>query len=402
MKNTGDIRIDKIMPVLKAEWKKEKFEKVLLRTPTVKRLNLTDLLPIGELAVVDQGENLVAGYIDNMDCRYAGEIPVIIFGDHTRRIKYIDFPFGISADGCKIFKPKDFLDIKFFYHYLCSLDISSQGYSRHYKFLKEIDVPIPNIDEQQKIAKRLEFLLNIINSANERLNKIPSIIKRFRQSVLSAACSERLTEDWREGKDLPEWEEKRIGDIFDTQLGKMLSKKAYDPALTMLPYLRNANVQWGRIETDDILQMGFNEREISKFTLESGDLLMCEGGDIGRCALWDSQIKNCLYQKALHRIRPKDRTKVTTKWLYYYFVFTSLNGRLYEGISETTIKHLPQDRLVEIVIPLPPLAEQEEIVRRVDKLFALADKIEERCNKVKRQLERAEKAIYAKAFRGEL
>jgi len=98
----------------------------------------------------------------------------------------------------------------------------------------------------------------------------------------------------------------RLADAFETQLGKMLSQKAHignDPK----PYLRNKNVQWGRIEIKDILKMDFNAREREKFRVRSGDLLVCEGGEPGRAAVWQGEMAECYYQKALHRLAPKRR-----------------------------------------------------------------------------------------------
>ena len=333
---------------------------------------------------------------------------ILIAGNGFFNVKYYNGKFDAYQRTYVLMSFTEFGKYVFRYIQFKLDDITSDNRGSTIRYIRIGDlsnykIPLPpTIEEQRKIVEQLEQLLGKINSANERLNKIPALLKRFRQSVLSAACSGRLTDDWREGKELVEWENKRIGDVFNTQLGKMLSKKAFEPDLTMLPYLRNANVQWGKIDVNDVLEMGFSEREIKKFTLELGDLIMCEGGDIGRCAIWKNQLENCLYQKALHRVRPKDNKEVTTKWLFYYFNLISLDGRLYEGISETTIKHLPQDRLVEILIPLPPLPEQEEIVRRVDMLFGLADKVEARYNAVKTALSRAERAVYAKVFRGEM
>jgi type I restriction enzyme, S subunit len=300
------------------------------------------------------------------------------------------------------------INSKFIWRYLCTIEdqLKEKGKGLGVsnvsaKDIKSLPIVIPPINIQEKIVERLELLLGKINKANERLEKIPAILKRFRQSVLASACSGKLTADWREENGCGEWESDKIANVCDTQLGKMLSKKAYEKGLKMLPYLRNANVQWGYFDISDMSVMGFTQREIEKFTLKNNDILMCEGGEIGRCAIWQNQIESCLYQKALHRIRPK-RSNLIPKWIYYFFYDISNSGKLIETTSETTIRHLPQDRLVEIIIPLPPVPEQEEIVRRVDKLFDLADKIEQRYKNAKAQLARAEKSIYAKAFRGEL
>src|SRR4051794_40289628 len=91
--------------------------------------------------------------------------------------------------------------------------------------------------------------------------------------------------------------------VADVQLGKMLSPKA-KTGTHYFRYLRNTNVQWGRIDTSDLAQMDFSDHERKKFELRFGDLLVCEGGEPGRCAVWRNEIADCYYQKALHRVRP--------------------------------------------------------------------------------------------------
>jgi type I restriction enzyme, S subunit len=98
------------------------------------------------------------------------------------------------------------------------------------------------------------------------------------------------------------WERKKIGELFDVQLGKMLNEKAKQGDL--YPYLANFNVRWGTFDLTKLNMMHFNENEKRKFSLKYGDLLMCEGGEIGRCAVWNKLDENIYYQKALHRLRP--------------------------------------------------------------------------------------------------
>jgi hypothetical protein len=108
------------------------------------------------------------------------------------------------------------------------------------------------------------------------------------------------------GEHCTAWHVERLSDVFEVQLGKMLSAKAR-VGKSPKPYLRNKNVQWGTIDTNEIIEMDFNAREMEKFRLRSGDLLMCEGGVPGRTAIWRDEIAECYYQKAIHRLRPLNR-----------------------------------------------------------------------------------------------
>lgn len=111
----------------------------------------------GRLPVVDQGQDFVAGYTDDASYEFRSEsLPVVIFGDHTRLVKYVDFPFAMGADGVKVLKPGEHCDAKYLYHYLRQVRIPNAGYSRHYKFLKELRIPLPSLPEQRRIAEILD------------------------------------------------------------------------------------------------------------------------------------------------------------------------------------------------------------------------------------------------------
>ncbi|MFI5062467.1 MAG: restriction endonuclease subunit S [Streptosporangiales bacterium] len=161
----------------------------------------------------------------------------------------------------------------------------------------------------------------------------------------------------------PGWAKTTLGEIADTSLGKMLDRgKATGEHA--VPYLRNVNVQWGRVDLDDVLTMDIIPDERDFFWLEPGDLLVCEGGEIGRCAIWSGQSERMAYQKALHRVRP--RRGVDAKYLRYLMEHMSLAGLLAPYSTGSTIKHLPQQQLRRISLYLPPSAEQRRIVSTLE------------------------------------
>ncbi|MCK4830212.1 restriction endonuclease subunit S, partial [bacterium] len=113
-------------------------------------------LPEGHIPVVDQGQELISGYTDDETAVFNKDLPVVLFGDHTRIIKFVDFPFALGADGVKVLHPLKHLHSKFLYFFLNSVEIPSRGYSRHFKFLKEISIPVPPPSEQQRIVEILD------------------------------------------------------------------------------------------------------------------------------------------------------------------------------------------------------------------------------------------------------
>jgi len=159
------------------------------------------------------------------------------------------------------------------------------------------------------------------------------------------------------------WPVVRLGDVAHTALGKMLDK-AKSKGHAQVPYLRNVNVQWGRIDTEDLLTMELDDNERERFAVEAGDLLVCEGGDIGRCAIWHGRAEYLAYQKALHRIRPGDR--LDTLYLRYLLEHHALSGQLAKLATGTTIAHLPQQQLRRVPVPLPPIDVQRRVVNLLE------------------------------------
>lgn len=154
-----------------------------------------------------------------------------------------------------------------------------------------------------------------------------------------------------------QWETKKLGDVADFYLGKMLDKKKNKGEL--LPYLANVNVRWGEFELGDLREMRFENREKERYGLEHGDIVMCEGGEPGRCAIWKNQIPGMMFQKALHRIRPNDC--LDNRFLYYCFLNRGQEGGFDQYCTGSTIKHLPRQNLAMVEVSVPPLATQQSI-----------------------------------------
>ena len=159
----------------KSRWEYKKFEDALLKVKYTRKIQNSDYLPNGIVPVVSQEETFISGYWDNRDDAFKVDSPVVIFGDHSRVVKYVDFDFVLGADGVKILKPINGLNARFFYHFLKWYDVPSLGYSRHYKLLKEIDVPIPSLSEQQHIVEELDLLSSIIEKKKAQLNELDNL-----------------------------------------------------------------------------------------------------------------------------------------------------------------------------------------------------------------------------------
>jgi len=172
-----------------------------------------------------------------------------------------------------------------------------------------------------------------------------------------------------------DWELRYLGDEFATQLGKMLSPKS-STGNDLLPYLRNANVQWGKILFADLLRMNFSETERSKYSVKIGDLMVCEGGVIGRSALVRNLPQDLYFQKAIHRVRPKSQN-TSNEYLYYHMCRAFEYEKIYGDLSaKTTIAHLPKRQLESLKLPFPNKKVQNEIVSRLDVIAARLETVE--------------------------
>ena len=190
------------------------------------------------------------------------------------------------------------------------------------------------------------------------------------------------------------WATAPLGDIADIQLGKMLDKARNRGAPT--PYLRNINVRWGSFNLDDLLTVPLDETERDFFSVRDGDLMVCEGGEPGRCAVWRGGETDIKYQKAIHRVRLE--AGISPELIANYLRLLADAGMLEERFTGTTIKHLPRTAFMRLSIPLPPLPEQRRIVAKLDRLSARSRAARDHLARTAALAARAKQAILAAAF----
>ncbi|MTW48198.1 restriction endonuclease subunit S, partial [Escherichia sp. JL983] len=153
------------------------------------------------------------------------------------------------------------------------------------------------------------------------------------------------------------WVHAKLGDYIDSNLGKMLDQNKNKGDFH--PYLGNSNVRWGYFDLENLSLMKFEEHESDRYGIRKGDLIICEGGEPGRCAIWEDDVPNMKIQKALHRVRPLPG--LTSEYLYYWFLYFGRTGQLDAYFTGTTIKHLTGKALSELPIEIPPIDEQKHI-----------------------------------------
>ena len=162
-----------------------------------------------------------------------------------------------------------------------------------------------------------------------------------------------------------EWPVFPLSKIASSRLGKMLDKKK-QTGLYQRKYLANANVQWFSFDLNDLNQMDFNEDDQQEFSLVNGDLLVCEGGEIGRCAVWREEINDCYFQKAIHRVRCNTEMILPEYLAHSFFYHSQKNGFADIVSSKATIAHLPGDKLKTMGVIVPPIELQQQFVSFVE------------------------------------
>ena len=186
------------------------------------------------------------------------------------------------------------------------------------------------------------------------------------------------------------WEKVKLGEVTDSCLGKMLDQ--HKNKGDYQPYLANVNVRWGEFDLEDLPLMKFEESEQERYGLKCGDLVICEGGEPGRCAIWKEQIPNMKIQKALHRVRVHDC--LDYRYLFYWFLLAGKTGELNQYFTGATIKHMPGQKLKEVVIDKPPL----EIQHRIADILSAYDNLIENNQKQIKLLEEAAQRLYKEWF----
>ncbi len=301
----------------------------------------------------------------------------------------------IVSTGFSVHRPKkNELDGEYLLHYLkhnyfhrqknkfCTGAIQSAISN---KGIEKIMLPVPTFSDQQHIANILSKVENLIAQRKESIRLLDAFLKSTFLEMFGDPNSNSK-----------KWKLLQIKDIGHSRLGKMLDKKKII-GNNLKPYLRNSNVLWFDFKLDDLLEMDFDQKDIKEFSLEQGDILMCEGGEIGRCAIWKNQLKECYFQKAIHRIR-LDREKALPEYFVYMFWIYTTNGGLNKYMNAATISHLTGEKLKKMKLPIPPIKLQAQFAQIVKKTEALKAQYQQSLQEFRNLYG----SLSQRAFRGEL
>ena len=288
-----------------------------------------------------------------------GDILFVTRNPHLRKCAVVDFA-GICSEKTLVIATKDetvlcqkylagVMQSDDFWDFLEENKSGSVNYFINWSTLAEYEFDLPPIEEQRALAEKLW-------AANDLKEKYQHLLAAT-DEMLKAKFREMFGEIHLNDK---RWPEYKFKDVADSRLGKMLDAKK-QTGKCMFPYLANINVQWFRFDLTDLKQMDFDDADQQEFALRDGDVLVCEGGVVGRSCIWHNQIEKCFFQKALHRVRC-NREFLIPEFLVWWFYWNSENHVFDILGKKTTIAHLPGEKLKTLDIALPPIKLQREFV----------------------------------------
>lgn len=269
----------------------------------------------------------------------------------------------------------------------------------------EREIPLPPLLEQRRIVRKLDILSARSASVRSHLAAIEKLVERYKVAVLGQLFGKSGT-DPKPTENLwavpPNWSWKKVKDIGDVGLGRQRSPDNHDGPF-MRPYIRSANITWQGVNLLDVKEMNFDEADFERFQLVPGDVLLNEGSgsakEVGKPAIWRGEIPDCCYQNTVLRVQPRD---CTSEYLYWYFLLTALSEGFVGDTKGVNIQHIGKNGLANFPIPVAPLEEQREIVRRIESAFANIDRLAIEAEKALKLIDRLDQRILVKAFAGEL
>lgn len=293
--------------------------------------------------------------------------------------------------GLAAIRPDDSLDLKYLLYYFRYFEtqLSAKGTGTTFKainqkLIKNLEIPIPPLNEQTCIVARIEELFSELDKSVDTLKTTKEQLAVYRQAVLKDAFS-NIAEY------IP------FGKITSSRLGKMLDKQKN--VGVPCKYLRNINVRWFSFDLSDLLDMKIEEKEFEKYTICKNDLVICEGGEPGRCAVWEKD-ETIFYQKALHRVR--FTIKAEPRFYMYYLWYITQSGSINKFYTGTGIKHLTGQSLEKIPVPVTDIGEQKRLLELIEMRLSVCDNIEKTVDAALAQADAMRQSILKQAFEGKI
>jgi len=369
-----------------------KFEECIEKITYGNKIQRTEYLDTGKFPVVSQESKLINGFWNNEEDLFDVKQPVIVFGDHTRILKFIDFSFVLGADGTKIIKPKSFIDSKFFYYFLKANPVESKGYSRHYRFLKELKIDVPPLPTQQKIVAKLDGIFAEIDTATAAVETNANNAEALFQSYVTEVFeSEKYDFKLVKFGTTASFVRGPFGGSLKKSIFVEKGYAVYEQQHAI--YNQFSDIRYFIDET--------KFEEMKRFELKSGDLIMSCSGTMGKIAIVPENIQQGVINQALLKISPNKNVMgeyiarlLSSK--YFQDILTKLSGG-------AAIKNVPAvSVLKDIEVPVPSIKNQKLIIDIIDILESNKSIIKNSYKSKSKELASLKQSILQKAFSGEL
>lgn len=352
------------------------------------KIKSSDYLKSGVLAVVDQGQSDIAGYVDDVTLACKASLPAIVFGDHTKALKFIEQPFALGADGVKVLEPIEKLDKRFVYHYLNQLTLpDNAGYSRHFKFLKEKFIPLPPLPEQRRIAA----ILDKADAIRRKRQQAIRLTEDFLRSVFLDMFGDPVTNP-------KGWEVQPLENVVAE--GRIVTYGIVQAGPDVeggIPYIRTGDIKDGKIVTSGLLR---TSKEIAQSYRRSevniGDLVMSIRATVGTVAPLPDELDGANLTQGTARISPGKN--VTKEYLLWAIRAEGSQRWIQRQVKGATFKEITLSKLRELPICVPPLSVQEKFSSTVMQL----EKMEDVGLTASSEIENLFNSLVQRAFRGDL
>ncbi len=350
-------------------WPSIEFPEAIRKTAVGRENQIlsSEIHAAGRFPVVDQGQSFVAGYSDAAERVIRDDLPVIIFGDHTRCLKFVDFPFILGADGTKVLKPKeDLFDAKFFYYALLSLDIPNRGYNRHFTVLREKKVPRPEMDEQWRIAG----VLGVVQRAMEQQGRLLALTAELKKALLHQLFTTGLRGEPQKQTDIglvpDSWEVATLASLLKIKHGYAFAGEHFAPQGCYVLLTPGHFFEKGGFRDQKDKTKYYLGEFPRGYLLSKGDLLVAmteqKAGLLGS-AIIVPESEKFLHNQRLGLIQNLDERRLDKLFLFYFFNTASVRKQIFLTSSGSKVRHTSPGKIRELSIAVPSLAEQKEIVQ---------------------------------------
>lgn len=392
---------------------KELVKKVSV--PADKKIKQKEYLDKGLLPIIDQGHSLIGGYTDDSTKAIVCDYPVIVFGDHTKCVKFITFLFAPGADGIKVLQPKKEILPKYLYYgtqYL-TFRIEDKGYARHYQHIEKKELTIPPLPEQERIVARIEELFSELDKAVETLKTIKQQLAVYRQAVLKEAFEGKFTVhrscdselEWsseEETKSLPaipkEWRYIALSKLGDLGRGKSKHRPRNDPKLFedgKYPFLQTSEVKAAKQYITEFSKM-YGEFGLKQSKLwPKGTLCITIAANIAETAFLG--IDAC-FPDSVVGFTPYG--SISPEYIKHFIESQKL--RLWAFAPATAQKNINLDTLENLIVPYCSVEEQKDVVAEIEARMSTCDSIEKAVDTTLQQAEAMRQSILKQAFEGDL